>query len=178
MFHLKAGTLYPLPPQPGGKRAGHRLREGRPLPVSPPAVLPSDKGGEAALRGEGDGVAHLCRCRGPCAGGRCLRMPGPESVRGYLDAVEAQTAGSGPDCGGPGAGNSSGGPAEEFLAEGHPPERQGALGSGGYGGPGGRGRDLDRLTGPGPSGDVGLTWRCRWWAAGCGTPYPSGSTLG
>ena len=27
VFHLKAGTLYP-PPQPGGKRAGHRLRAG------------------------------------------------------------------------------------------------------------------------------------------------------
>lgn len=35
VFHLKAGTLYPLLHSPGGKGAGHRLRAGGRCPVSP-----------------------------------------------------------------------------------------------------------------------------------------------
>lgn len=68
VFHLKAGTLYPLL---------HSLEEKGLVTAyereaaagKPRRYYHLTKAGEARPAGEGDGVAHLCRCRGPCAGG-------------------------------------------------------------------------------------------------------------
>ena len=86
-------------------------------------------------------------------------MPGPESVRGYLDAVEAQIRWKR-------ARTVSArelethleDQQEEFLAEGHPPEEAERLAVEDMGDPVAVGADLDRLHRPRPQwGMLGLT---------------------
>ena len=97
-------------------------------------------------------------------------MPGPESVRGYLDAVEAQIRWKrARTVAARELETHLEDQQEEFLAEGHPPEEAERLAVEDMGDPVAVGADLDRLHRPRPQ--WGMLGRC-WWAAGCGTPSP------
>ena len=154
----EGGDPVPPAPQPGGKGAGHRLRAGGRRRQAP-AVLPSDKGGGGRPAGEGGGVAHLCRCRGPCAGGRCLlcrdlRASGAiwTRWRHQIRWKRARTVAARE------LATHLEDQQEEFLAEGHPPEEAERLAVEEMGDPVAVGADLDRLHRPRPQwGMLGLT---------------------
>lgn len=108
-------------------------------------------------------------------------MPGPESVRGYLDAVEAQIRWKrARTVAARELETHLEDQQEEFLAEGHPPEEAERLAVEDMGDPVAVGADLDRLHRPqAPVGDAGPDPGA---AAGgrlvAVRPHPSGSTLG
>ena len=86
-------------------------------------------------------------------------MPGPESVRGYLDAVEAQIRWKrARTVAARELETHLEDQQEEFLAEGHPPEEAERLAVEDMGDPVAVGADLDRLHRPRPQwGMLGLT---------------------
>ena len=86
-------------------------------------------------------------------------MPGPESVRGYLDAVEAQIRWKrARTVAARELETHLEAQQEEFLAEGHPPEEAERLAVEDMGDPVAVGADLDRLHRPRPQwGMLGLT---------------------
>ena len=102
-------------------------------------------------------------------------MPGPESVRGYLDAVEAQIRWKrARTVAARELETHLEDQQEEFLAEGHPPEEAERLAVEDMGDPVAVGADLDRLHRPRPQwGMWALTpGAAAGGAAGCGTPSP------
>lgn len=117
-------------------------------------------------------------------------MPGPESVRGYLDAVEAQIRWKrARTVAARELETHLEDQQEEFLAEGHPPEEAERLAVEDMGDPVAVGADLDRLHRPRPQwGMLGLTLALGDAGPDPGAaaggrlvavrPHPSGSTLG
>ena len=96
VFHLKAGTLYPLL---------HSLEE-KGLVTAYEREAAAGKPRRyyhLTKAGEGDGVAHLCRCRGPCAGGRCLLCRDLRASGAIWTRWRHKSAGSGPGLWRPGS---------------------------------------------------------------------------